>query len=262
MSNSRLQPPMTHDEILAILRAADDIIGECGRTMLAKILKGSKDKKLLAHGLNENPGYGYFAKHTIAEITEKIDWMLTHDFLRLELSGDLPMIAFTERGWAIERAQRIEMFLAEWDAWLAQGKQEIDMTYLKDRNREMMLLFLERVRETGDKKYVPYLRQWAAVDYKKVRAAIQETIAVLEKGAPAARSELLSRKYEELQRFLEEPAFEPHRLKCRDCGERFVFDAEEQLFFRRRGFRDPKRCPACRQRNRLLKMGIDPNEWV
>lgn len=188
--------------------------------------------------------------------------MLTHDFLRLELSGDLPMIAFTERGWAIERAQRIEMFLAEWDAWLAQGKQEIDMTYLKDRNREMMLLFLERVRETGDKKYIPYLRQWAAVDYKKVRAAIQETIAYLEKGAPPARSELLSRKFEELHRFLEAPAFEPHRLKCRDCGERFVFDAEEQQFFRRRGFRDPKRCPACRQRNRLLKMGIDPNEWV
>ncbi len=104
--------------------------------------------------------------------------------------------------------------------------------------------------------------QRAAVDYKKVRAAIQETIAVLEKGAPAARSLILSRKNEELQRFLEEPAFEPHRLKCWDCGERFVFDAEEQLFFRQKGFKDPKRCPACRQRNRLLKMGVDPNEWV
>lgn len=32
---------------LAILRAADEIIGEGGRTLLAKILKGSHDKKWL-----------------------------------------------------------------------------------------------------------------------------------------------------------------------------------------------------------------------
>ncbi|MEW9674633.1 hypothetical protein ABRT01_00335 [Lentibacillus sp. L22] len=35
-------------EILAILRAADEIIAQGGRTLLAKILKGSREKKVLA----------------------------------------------------------------------------------------------------------------------------------------------------------------------------------------------------------------------
>ena len=34
-------------EIEAILRAADELIATRGRTMLSKILKGSKDKKLM-----------------------------------------------------------------------------------------------------------------------------------------------------------------------------------------------------------------------
>lgn len=38
-------------EIAAILRRADDLIMTGGRTLLAKILKGSRDKKLLGLGL-------------------------------------------------------------------------------------------------------------------------------------------------------------------------------------------------------------------
>ncbi|WP_050900463.1 hypothetical protein [Paenibacillus elgii] len=36
---------LTNEEIRAVLRAADEIIGQGGRTLLAKILKGSRDKK-------------------------------------------------------------------------------------------------------------------------------------------------------------------------------------------------------------------------
>ena len=38
---------LTASEIRAILRASDDIIAQGGRTLLAKILKGSKEKQLL-----------------------------------------------------------------------------------------------------------------------------------------------------------------------------------------------------------------------
>lgn len=39
---TELQP----EEIRAILRAADELIAAAGRSMLVKILKGSKDKKI------------------------------------------------------------------------------------------------------------------------------------------------------------------------------------------------------------------------
>ena len=37
-------------------------------------------------------------------------------------------------------------------------------------------------------------------------------------------------------------------LECSDCGEGFVFTADEQKFFASKGFtNEPKRCPRCRQ---------------
>ena len=37
------------------------------------------------------------------------------------------------------------------------------------------------------------------------------------------------------------------RLTCADCGREFTFTAEEQEFFREKGFNPPKRCKECRQ---------------
>jgi len=44
---------LTIEEIKGILRAADELIASGGRSMLAKILKGSKDKKVLEHRLDQ-----------------------------------------------------------------------------------------------------------------------------------------------------------------------------------------------------------------
>ncbi len=259
--------PITHNEkslsqtdILTILSAADSIIGVSGRTMLAKILKGSRDKKLLGLGLDACSSYGSFRDKTIEAITDKIDWMIKHDFLAIEMSGIYPMIVFTDRGWTIERMQMVEKLLLEWDVRLARGKTDADMSYLKDRNREMILLFLERVKSTGDAKYIPFLHEWAKIDYKKVQAAIHETIQVLEKGKPDALPERLQYERQLADDALNTYQIQPERLKCWDCGERFIFEVEEQKFFRMKGFDDPKRCPACRERKWLMKMGIDPEE--
>ena len=78
---------MSEAEIRVILRAADSIIAEGGRTLLSKILKGSKEKKLLELGLNLNPSYGFFHLLSMDEVLDKIDWMIQHDFLEIQLSG-------------------------------------------------------------------------------------------------------------------------------------------------------------------------------
>ncbi|MCL6599270.1 MAG: RQC domain protein [Alicyclobacillus macrosporangiidus] len=167
-------------EILLILRAADDIIAQGGRTMLAKILKGSKDKRLLEHELDRCPAYGCFSSLTLDEIMQKIDWMIHHGYLKTEYFGKLPLIVFTDKGWMIEREQRAEEFLREWDFWLDNGIPGVSMEYLKDRNRGMITLFLEKVKQTGNPKYIPLLRQWEQIDYKKVRAMIRDVIKHLE----------------------------------------------------------------------------------
>ena len=174
-------PALSPTEIRVILRAADDIFASGGRTLLAKILKGSKDKKVLELGLDQNPSYGYFNALKIDEIMAKIDWMIHHGFLQIQYSGRLPMIVFTERGWTIEREQYADELLQEWDRWVANGVAPISMEYLKDRNRGMILLFLEKIKNTGNKQYIPFLKKWEKIDYKKVRQVIRKVIQHLDK---------------------------------------------------------------------------------
>ena len=56
--------------------------------------------------------------------------------------------------------------------------------------------------------------------------------------------------------------YEPVRLKCWECGNRFVFEASEQKYFAKRGWDDPKRCPECREKRWLGRMGIGFEEDV
>jgi CxxC-x17-CxxC domain-containing protein len=51
-------------------------------------------------------------------------------------------------------------------------------------------------------------------------------------------------------------AFQDKSLQCSDCGATFTFSAEEQEFFRSKGYtNEPKRCPACRQARKQERYG-------
>ncbi len=40
-------------------------------------------------------------------------------------------------------------------------------------------------------------------------------------------------------------------IKCIDCGEKFVFTANEQRFYQEKGFtNEPKRCKSCRDKKK------------
>lgn len=45
------------------------------------------------------------------------------------------------------------------------------------------------------------------------------------------------------------------QLTCSDCGQSFTFTADDQEFFRERGFSTPKRCKACRQAKKFESGG-------
>ena len=43
-------------------------------------------------------------------------------------------------------------------------------------------------------------------------------------------------------------SFEDKSLQCSDCGVTFIFSAEDQEYFRSKGYaNEPKRCPECRE---------------
>ncbi len=162
-------------ELNAVLRGADEIIGRGGRTLLTRILRGSRIKKVLEHELDQTPVYGYFHDLSDDDTLARIDWAILHGFLRIEYDNRLPVLVFTQKGWEIERDNYANELLAGFDEILSEGPP-YQMEYLKDRDRGMILLLLDKTAATGEARYIPLLEAWRKVDYQKVRRRIGQVI--------------------------------------------------------------------------------------
>lgn len=166
-------------EIAAILRGADDLIMQGGRAMLMKVLKGSRAKKVLELGLDQSPVYGYYSSLSQADILARIDWVIRSGYLGIEYEGRLPVLVYTEDGWAIERETYARELPGELDRLLAQGPP-YDMGYLKDWNRGLIWRLLDLIEQSGNRSHIPLLEAWAEVDYQKVRKRINAVIRNLD----------------------------------------------------------------------------------
>ncbi|WP_238652168.1 RQC-minor-1 family DNA-binding protein [Paenibacillus piscarius] len=240
-----LNTPLPRPEMLAILQAADEIIAAGGRTLLAKILKGSKEKKLLELGLDHIPAYGFYRELTLEQIMEKVDVLIDAGYLRTVLSGKLPLIEFTVYGWTVRRERAAEELLREWENWLEHGIAPASMEYLKDRNRGMILLFLFKILCSGDRKYIPFLEQWHAVDYAKVKVEIRRVATDLQERdrlEESAWHQLLRDRAQALIQHTRDPVI----LQCAECGDPYVFDHHDLSCYRADGIYFPEKCERCR----------------
>jgi len=162
-------------ELNAVLRGADEIIGRGGRTLLTRILRGSRIQKVLEHELDQSPVYGYFHNLSNDDTLARIDWTILHGYLHIEYNHQLPVIVFTQKGWEIEKDNYANELLEGFDGILRDGPP-YPMEYLKDRDRGMILLLLDRTLATGEARYIPLLEAWRKVDYQKVRRRIGQVI--------------------------------------------------------------------------------------
>ncbi|TCP28767.1 RQC domain-containing protein [Scopulibacillus darangshiensis] len=171
---------LPQNEIKAILRGADEMILTGGRRLLAKVLKGSKEKKVLELKLNQSPVYGYYKSLKLEDVMARIDWMIKSGYLTTDYDYRLPLLIYTDKGWEIERDTYSDELFKELKA--AAEREEYDyVSQLKDRNRGMILLLIEKIRMSEDRSLIPILKYWQTLDYKKVRQAIQEVIDVWER---------------------------------------------------------------------------------
>jgi hypothetical protein len=176
------------EEIKLILRAADDLIMRGGRTLLVKILRGSRAEEVLSRSLEQSPAYGSYKERTDDEVLARVDWLIRKGYLAIEYDGRLPLLIFTPAGWEIERETLSDELLRDLDQTLKVGQQPLDMSHLKDRNREMIWRLLDKIEASRDPRYIPALEAWELIDYKKVRQRIRQAIRVLK--GPVAESRL------------------------------------------------------------------------
>ncbi len=162
-------------EIKMILHGADDLIRKGGRSLLTKILKGSRDKKVLERNLNQSPSYGFFKDLKTDDILAKIDWVIINGYLAIEYDYRLPLLVYTEIGWEIEKNTITDELLEQ----IRKNIDTFDVLSLKDRNREMIFLLINKISGSRDKTFIPFLERWKTIDYKKVQNRIHKVIFVL-----------------------------------------------------------------------------------
>jgi len=166
-------------DLQAVLRGADDLIGRGGRTLLKRILRGSKNKDVLARGLDSSPVYGYFKNLSDEDALARIDWAILNGYLRIEHLSRLSVLDYTQKGWEIERENYADELLAGFDNLIREGPP-FDMEYLKGRDRQMIFGLLDKIETTGDARYVALLAAWKKIDYKNVQVRIRAVIRRLE----------------------------------------------------------------------------------
>lgn len=171
---------VSNGDLKAILRGADDLIFRGGRTLLAQILKGARRKRLLELGLDQSPMFGYFRDLSEPEILARIDWVILNGYLRIEYDGRLPLLVYTSSGWDIEKYTYAEELVRTIEQAAESDPAAFDVETLKDRNREVIWLVLDRLKTNGNPKVIPILQAWADIDYKKVVQRIRRVITELE----------------------------------------------------------------------------------
>lgn len=164
---------LPQEDIRMILRGADELISTGGRSMLAKILKGSKDKTIFKYKLNECPAYGYYQDMKLDDISKCIDWMIKEDYLRIEYDYRLPLLVFSEKGWQIEKETFAQELYQRMCLDVEEKKARV-IFEMKEVNRQVVMCVLDKIEKDGTKEFLPYLEAWKMLEVKKVAARIAE----------------------------------------------------------------------------------------
>lgn len=164
---------LPQEDIRMILRGADELISTGGRSMLAKILKGSKDKKIFEYKLNECPAYGYYQDMKLDDISKCIDWMIKKDYLRIEYDYRLPLLVFSEKGWQIEKETFAQEIYQRMCLDVKENKARV-IFEMKEVNRQVVMRVLDKIEKDGTEEFLPYLEAGKMLEVKKVAARIAE----------------------------------------------------------------------------------------
>lgn len=164
---------LPQEDIRMILRGADELISTGGRSMLAKILKGSKDKRIFEYKLNECPAYGYYQDMKLDDISKCIDWMIKKDYLRIEYDYRLPLLVFSEKGWQLEKETFAQELYRRMCLDVEEKKARV-IFEMKEVNRQVVMCVLDKIEKEGTEEFLPYLEAWKMLEVKKVAARISE----------------------------------------------------------------------------------------
>ena len=173
--DASVHAPITEEERTWVLRGAWEIAQKGGRTQLALLLKGSKNKDLLKHRLQEVSAYGTLSLLTIPEIENRIDQTIRQGDIALVRHGDLPLIALTPEGWFHIQpwAHREEVRRA---TMMNESRLKEIVFAWRNRPRDEQVQLLEALKSLPTDQVSPVLEAWSGVSGKDMRSRIEQLL--------------------------------------------------------------------------------------
>ena len=115
---------------------------------------------MLEHELDKSPAYGALSDLSLEQIAARIDWLIINRYLDIKYDYRLPLLVYAPRGWEIERETYANELLDGVKQLLADSDALQDLSWLTEKNLEVLELVLEKIAGTGDPKYLPILKRW------------------------------------------------------------------------------------------------------
>ena len=133
-----------------------------------KLLRGSRDKKLLELGMDADPSYGALSHLTLDEIARKVDWTIEEGYLDYYYEWRQPLLMFTERGWELERPVVAEEFFEQFSRDVGDGEFRM-AGRMTDIKNEVQLDVIERIAQRCDERCLAHLEAWSGQTTKRIR---------------------------------------------------------------------------------------------
>jgi hypothetical protein len=89
------------------------------------------------------------------------------------------MLVYTEKGWEIDKDIYSDELLNKLNE-ICFSKDYEYLQQLKEKNRKVIWMLLDKIAGSGRKQYIPLLMIWKEIDYKKVKKRINAVIRVLD----------------------------------------------------------------------------------
>lgn len=170
-------PGLRPEQLMVILRAADDLNGRGGVELLAALLKGSRDIHLRKLGLENSPVFGVFEQVELDQIHSRIIQAVQSGYLGTsQVNPD--RLVITDAGRTIERDTLVAELLDEFEVLLDDG-EPFEVSYLLEQDRAVVARLLDQIESRGDESFIPLLEAWEPLENRKTRSRINQVIARL-----------------------------------------------------------------------------------
>jgi hypothetical protein len=100
--------------------------------------------------------------------------LIINNYLKVYYDYKLPLLVYTDKGWAIEKETYACELIGELYAQIEEDTFRQNMVWLNEKDRPLILLLLDKIGQTQDPRFLPLLTHWKSDTFIKIATRIKQ----------------------------------------------------------------------------------------